>query len=677
MRNAEPLRIADRLRAQRRSGFVGREAELAQLLACAREGGPAVTFLLGIGGVGKTSLLEAFAERLGREGIAWCHLDCDAVAPTEPGFLAALGERLGRPLPSVAAAAAALSALGSRVVLILDAYDRFRLLDAWLREELVPALPASVRVVLSGRKVPVETWACAPGWSGLIRTWTLGPLPEDEARTLLERLGVGRAEADRIARVCGGHPLALQLAAQPALAPAGGGPPRRGLAPRLGGDRRPIVEVLAPMFLRDVPDPTERRLLEAACLVRRATRSILDAMVPDAGDGTASAAAIDRLRALSFVEVAEDGLKVHETVRAAVAANLESQDPARYHALRSRAWSCLRTEVTAARNAHLWRYTADMLYLIDQPTLRTAFFPGEPALHAVEAARPDDGPALLRLVEDQDPADVEGVRAWWEAIPRSFRLIRAGPGAVAAFYTIVPAALVPARLRAADPVVDRWCRHLRDPDGGLPAGAPALFARRLLARETDSGAALLRAACWLDVKRAYLEHAAARRLYVADHRSPSPAVAAMGFEVARALEQPRATGAPLRTLVLEFGPDGVLGWMARLVDAQIGARPAAASAPACELDEASRALRVAGRRVPLTRLEFGVLRYLRDRPDQVIGRDELLREVWQQQFGGSNVVDAAVRSLRKKLGPHAGAIATETGHGYRFVGFGATPAQRR
>jgi len=195
--------------------------------------------------------------------------------------------------------------------------------------------------------------------------------------------------------------------------------------------------------------------------------------------------------------------------------------------------------VTAARNAHLWRYTADMLYLIDQPTLRSAFFPGEPALHSVEAARPDDAPALLRLVEDQDPADVDGVRAWWEAFPRSFRLIRGGPGEVAAFYTIIPAALVTARLRAVDPVVDRWCRHLRDPDGGLPPGAPALFARRLLARETGSGPALLRAACWLDVKRAHLEHAASRRLYVADHREPSPAVAAMGFEVAGALEQRR------------------------------------------------------------------------------------------------------------------------------------------
>jgi DNA-binding response OmpR family regulator len=43
-----------------------------------------------------------------------------------------------------------------------------------------------------------------------------------------------------------------------------------------------------------------------------------------------------------------------------------------------------------------------------------------------------------------------------------------------------------------------------------------------------------------------------------------------------------------------------------------------------------------------------------------------MRVVWGQQFGGSNVVDAVVKSLRKKLGAHVGAIVTVTGHGYRF-----------
>lgn len=52
-------------------------------------------------------------------------------------------------------------------------------------------------------------------------------------------------------------------------------------------------------------------------------------------------------------------------------------------------------------------------------------------------------------------------------------------------------------------------------------------------------------------------------------------------------------------------------------------------------------------------------------------RVDLLQEVWgyEHDGGGSNVVDAAVRSLRKKLGLHAAAIETVTGVGYRFQGF--------
>jgi hypothetical protein len=137
-----PLRIADRLRAERRAEFVGRAAELDRLAAAARGDGPVVTFVLGIGGIGKTSLLDALDERLEREGIPWRRLDCESVEPTPSGLLAALGASFGTSMLTVEAAAAALAASGPRVVVALDQYERFGLLDAWLRQELVPALPA-------------------------------------------------------------------------------------------------------------------------------------------------------------------------------------------------------------------------------------------------------------------------------------------------------------------------------------------------------------------------------------------------------------------------------------------------------------------------------------------------------------------------------------------------------
>jgi DNA-binding response OmpR family regulator len=86
----------------------------------------------------------------------------------------------------------------------------------------------------------------------------------------------------------------------------------------------------------------------------------------------------------------------------------------------------------------------------------------------------------------------------------------------------------------------------------------------------------------------------------------------------------------------------------------------------CRVDEANRELVRDGERIALTPLELGVLRYFVSHAGQVVTRDTLIDRVWEQNFSGSNVVDAVVRTLRKKLGNWAPSIATVVGHGYRF-----------
>lgn len=74
-----------------------------------------------------------------------------------------------------------------------------------------------------------------------------------------------------------------------------------------------------------------------------------------------------------------------------------------------------------------------------------------------------------------------------------------------------------------------------------------------------------------------------------------------------------------------------------------------------------------GRRVGLTQLEFGVVRYLVDREGKVASRIGLETEVWGYDYhGGSNVVDAVVKSQRRKLSDQASRIETVHGTGYRF-----------
>jgi DNA-binding response OmpR family regulator len=85
------------------------------------------------------------------------------------------------------------------------------------------------------------------------------------------------------------------------------------------------------------------------------------------------------------------------------------------------------------------------------------------------------------------------------------------------------------------------------------------------------------------------------------------------------------------------------------------------------LDCAARELVLNGRRVGLTRLEFGVMEFLQRRTGDAVPRSSLLASVWEQNFeGGGNVVDVVIRGLRKKLGDRASLIQTVHGVGYRL-----------
>jgi DNA-binding response OmpR family regulator len=71
--------------------------------------------------------------------------------------------------------------------------------------------------------------------------------------------------------------------------------------------------------------------------------------------------------------------------------------------------------------------------------------------------------------------------------------------------------------------------------------------------------------------------------------------------------------------------------------------------------------------VPLTRLEFLLLRELAEHFGQSVAKGKLLASVWGYDFDpGSNVVDVCVRRLRSKLG--FGLIKTVRGEGYQLAG---------
>ncbi|GEK88085.1 response regulator transcription factor [Alkalibacterium putridalgicola] len=72
--------------------------------------------------------------------------------------------------------------------------------------------------------------------------------------------------------------------------------------------------------------------------------------------------------------------------------------------------------------------------------------------------------------------------------------------------------------------------------------------------------------------------------------------------------------------------------------------------PHLEIDNDSRRVTADGKSVNLTPKEYDLLHYLMSSPDQIFGREQLLREVWKYEFFGDlRTVDTHIKRLREKL----------------------------
>jgi DNA-binding CsgD family transcriptional regulator len=549
---------------------------------------PLVAVVHGPGGIGKTRLLHAALADL-PDDTTITLLEGRDLEPTPRGVCLALRRALGLPeegdpedatwaalaqsarLPALAQA----FAVAPRHVLAIDTYEVLGLIDSWLRMTLLPALPISVLTVLVGRDRPAGAWHTAPGWAGSVIELPLGPLRPDAAHALLRARGLDDAAARRADDFARGHPLALELAAAAARV--------TGPAPSPVTAGGPVPEGLLATFVDTLPADAAVAL-EAASTTRRVTEPLLAAVL-DAG----ARAAFESLRAMPFVETAPDGLVLHDVVRDTVGHELAVRDPDLRRRYRRRAARFL-ADRPPAPGDDLWRRTADLMFLIENPVVRDACFPSTRPTHVVEPARPGDAAAIREIAERHEPAAVAAALArWWARHPETFAVARDPGGAVAAFVQIAELGSVDPELLAADPVAQPWLEHL----GAEPPGVDerVLVMRRWLGRETGELRSEPVSACWLDVKRTYMQwRPRLRRLYsaVVDLSRLGPIFLPLGFgPVGTGVE---IEGTTYQPVWLDFGPDSVDGWLAGLVDSETDALagPAPEGESACGLSRRER-----------------------------------------------------------------------------------------
>ena len=642
-KSTQPFKRRDRL------GIVGRTREVTHLCDLFAKKAPLVVHLHGITGIGKSTLLDAFAGLASKRKIKVIRFDCRLIEPTERGFLHELGTALGVENHSLKKLSGRLGKLSRRVVIALDHYEMFRLMDTWLRQIFIPALGRGVRVLLAGREAPSTAWTIAREWHGLFHSMMLAPLTHADSMQFLGQAGVSKEDSVYIGRFARGHPLALKLAAVAALEHPGFNLKEPSV--------QNAVQGLTRAYLADIKDADANRALEALSVVRRITRPILRAMLSDVPPNL-----YERLRAIPLVESRADGLMLHDAVRPTIAAAFQAADPIKFREYGRAAWRQLRGELRRAGPPDLWRYTADLIYLIENPVVREAFFPTESQQFSVEPAVSQDGKHIHRLAQRHEGnTALNAIDFWWDNFPQAFHVVRNATNKVAGFYCMFDPSRVPEAFFAKDPLVLVWWQHLCS--NKVQHNEKVLFLRRWLSWDEGESPSPVQAACWLDIKRTYMElRPNLRRVYLTV-RDLTPYVQValkLGFSPLSECDEDM-DGNPYHTAMLDFGPASVDGWISGLVAAELGMEEARL------LDTEARELVLDGARVNLTKLEFDVLHYLSQNDGRAISRDRLLDDVWGHSYhGGSNVVDVVIRALRKKIGPRADMIETVRGVGYRF-----------
>ena len=429
--------LGKRLERERVRRFVGRARELelfsTWLEASATHGGAPngqelfnVLWLYGPGGIGKSTLLRAFAETARNAGYVLAQIDGGRVMPTPDGLRSAVWESLTAGIDAHTGPANGHVPARPSVIMI-DAAERLEPVEDWLRDEFLPALPAETRVIIAGRRPPDAAWRSDPGWRDLLRVLALRNLSPDQTRALLEVEGISPDLLDQVLALTHGHPLAVSLLID-AVRRSGRGTD----VPETLQDLPDVVTALLNQMVEHAPTIRHRAALQVSAHAPATTEPLLRAALP--ADAEEASELWEWLRDLTIMEEAQAGIFPHDVARDVLEADLRRRDPDAYADIhrRLRGYLIDQVKASAGNPDALQQAVADLLFLIrDHPVAGAYWYwdalegcPGRPI-------QPEQFDLIIAMTRDtQGEQQAELAAHWLRRQPEAFRVFEDSDGEI-------------------------------------------------------------------------------------------------------------------------------------------------------------------------------------------------------------------------------------------------------
>ncbi|MFC0214997.1 LuxR C-terminal-related transcriptional regulator [Paenibacillus chartarius] len=356
--------------------LVGRERERAlfEQFLNGDSGLKRIWSLYGTGGVGKSTLLDAFRRQARRRGAAFFLLDSREFGRTGESFCRKLLELMpngkekgiekenGETLTEQVLGGLSKLAEERPVVVAVDTFEELSHLEGWLLDEFLRGLHPDVLIVAAGRHPLKGRWMLSPAWRERTLWLSLGHLQRTEVLEYARKCGITDADqGERLWERTQGHGLSLALAVSAELMGNGGPLDQQGWSAEL-----------ASLWLREVPDEELLVLVEAASMLRLFNQELLEYITgQDVG-----MVAFAKLTELSFVRKSGKGWRMHDLMRDSTRGHLRERSPARFARLMKR---CVLYYVTVIRESYRKRDVADevgeLFYYIGNEVMR-AFLNG-------------------------------------------------------------------------------------------------------------------------------------------------------------------------------------------------------------------------------------------------------------------------------------------------------------